>query len=291
MTIKEAEEKTGLSRSNIRFYEKEKLIEPSRNENNGYRDYSEHDVENIKKIAYLRTLGISIEEIRSVISGKAELKKIIERQNEVLKGQIADLNKAKLMCERMLAEESISYAKLQIEKYVPELQGYWEEYQMVFRFDSVSFLYLWGSRTAWAVITALCLAVGLLFYSELPAEIPVQWSSGGAAVSWVSKKYIFICPVVCMIIRYLLKPFIYAKVQMNPHGEMITEYLTNYFCFIVLSTEIFTVLFTFGVVKNIVLLLVVDSAVLLGLLTAGLVKIERPTGTRFLMRLRNLFKQ
>lgn len=291
MTIKEAEEKTGLSRSNIRFYEKEKLIEPSRNENNGYRDYSEHDVENIKKIAYLRTLGISIEEIRSVISGKTELKKIIERQNEVLKGQIADLNKAKLMCERMLAEESISYAKLQIEKYVPELQGYWEEYQMVFRFDSVSFLYLWGSRTAWAVITALCLAVGLLFYSELPAEIPVQWSSGGAAVSWVSKKYIFICPVVCMIIRYLLKPFIYAKVQMNPHGEMITEYLTNYFCFIVLSTEIFTVLFTFGVVKNIVLLLVVDSAVLLGLLTAGLVKIERPTGTRFLMRLRNLFKQ
>ena len=56
MTIKEVEERTSLSRSNIRFYEKEKLIEPSRNESNGYRDYSENDVENIKKIAYLRTL-------------------------------------------------------------------------------------------------------------------------------------------------------------------------------------------------------------------------------------------
>lgn len=32
MTIKDVEERTGLSRSNIRFYEKEKLIEPSRNE-------------------------------------------------------------------------------------------------------------------------------------------------------------------------------------------------------------------------------------------------------------------
>ena len=42
MTIKDVEERTGLSRSNIRFYEKEKLIEPSRNENNGYRDYSEN---------------------------------------------------------------------------------------------------------------------------------------------------------------------------------------------------------------------------------------------------------
>ena len=85
MTIKDVEERTGLSRSNIRFYEKEKLIEPSRNESNGYRDYSENDVENIKKIAYLRTLGISIEDIRSIISEKATLQEMLERQNEVLK--------------------------------------------------------------------------------------------------------------------------------------------------------------------------------------------------------------
>ena len=29
MTIKDVEERTGLSRSNVRFYEKEKLVEPS----------------------------------------------------------------------------------------------------------------------------------------------------------------------------------------------------------------------------------------------------------------------
>ena len=85
MTIKDVEERTGLSRSNIRFYEKEKLIEPSRNESNGYRDYSENDVENIKKIAYLRTLGISIEDIRSIISEKVTLQKMLEKQKEVLK--------------------------------------------------------------------------------------------------------------------------------------------------------------------------------------------------------------
>ena len=58
MTIKEVEEQTGLARSNIRFYEKEGLIEPLRNENNGYRDYTEKNIEDIKKIAYLRTLGV-----------------------------------------------------------------------------------------------------------------------------------------------------------------------------------------------------------------------------------------
>lgn len=100
MTIKEVEERTSLSRSNVRFYEKEKLIEPSRNEKNGYRDYSENDVENIKKIAYLRTLGISIEDIRRIMSEKVTLQAMVKKQNEVLKNQMIDLDKARFMCEK-----------------------------------------------------------------------------------------------------------------------------------------------------------------------------------------------
>ena len=269
MTIKDVEERTGLSRSNVRFYEKEKLVEPSRNESNGYRDYSENDVENIKKIAYLRTLGISIEDIRSIISGKVTLQETLEKQNEVLKSQITDLNKAKLMCEKMLDEESISYEKLQVEQYVTDLHDYWKDNRTVFKLDSVSFLYIWGS-----MITALCLIIGALSYSKLPTEIPVQWSKG-VATSLVNKNWIFICPVICIIIRYLLKPFIYAKLQMNNYyGEIITEYLTNYMCFIVLSVEIFSILFTFGVVKSVVVLLFVDTAIFIGLLVVGLVKMD-----------------
>ena len=274
MTIKEVEERTSLSRSNIRFYEKEKLIEPSRNESNGYRDYSENDVENIKKIAYLRTLGISIEDIRSIISEKVTLQEIIEKQNEVLKNQITNLNKAKLMCEKMLEEKSISYEKLQVEQYVTELQDYWKDNQTVFKLDSVSFLYIWGSMLTWTTITALCLIIGVLSYSKLPTEIPVQWSNG-VATSLVNKNWIFIYPVICIIIRYLLKPFIYAKLQMNNYyGEIITEYLTNYMCFIVLSIEIFSILFTFGVVKKYCMLLFVNTVVFIGLLVVGLTKMD-----------------
>lgn len=79
MTIKDVEERTGLARSNIRFYEKEGLIEPSRNDKNGYRDYSEKDVETIKKIAYLRTLEISIEDIRCIILDKVSMIEVIEK--------------------------------------------------------------------------------------------------------------------------------------------------------------------------------------------------------------------
>lgn len=274
MTIKEVEERTGLPRSNVRFYEKEKLIEPSRNERNGYRDYSENDVENIKKIAYLRTLGISVEEIRSILSEKVTLREILERQKEALSDQMMDLNRARLLCEKMLDEENVSYEKLQVEQYVMELDDYWNNYPAVFKLDSVSFLYLWGSMLIWTILTGLCLMIGVLSYSKLPTEIPVQWSNG-VATSLVNKNWMFICPVVCIVIRYLLKPFIYVKLQMNNYcGEMVTEYLTNYMCFLVLSIEIFSILFTFGVVKSIVLLLFVNTVVFIGLLIVGLTKMN-----------------
>ena len=127
MTIKEVEEQTGLSRSNVRFYEKEKLITPARNESNGYRDYSDGDVENIKKIAYLRTLGISIEDIRNVIEEKAALREVIQKQNDMLNGQIADLNRAKILCEKMLDAENMEYGDLKVEQYVTELEDYWND--------------------------------------------------------------------------------------------------------------------------------------------------------------------
>lgn len=274
MTIKDVEEQTGLARSNIRFYEKEKLIEPARNENNGYRDYSEKDVENIKKIAYLRTLGISIEDIRSVLSETITLYEVIEKQSKSLEGQIADLNKAKVMCKRMLDTDNMNYAELQVEQYVTELEDYWDENRQVFKLDSVSFLYLWGSFITWTAITALCLLIGILSYAKLPQEIPVQWSEG-AASSLVDKKFIFAYPVGCIAIRYLLRPFIYAKLQMpNYYGEIIAEYLTNYLCFLALSAEVFSILFIYGVVRNIVIVLFVDTAVLIGLLLVGLTRMN-----------------
>lgn len=237
MTIKEVEERTGLARSNIRFYEKEKLIHPSRNEQNGYRDYSERDVEDLKKIAYLRTLGISIEDIRNVIREKVSLPEILER-------------------------------------YVNELEDYWEQNQPVFRLDTVSFVWLWCNFQTWIILTVLCLLVGILFYSKLPPQIPVQWKLGIAS-TLVRKEFIFAYPLICIAIRYFLRPCIYVKVQMNTiYGKIISEYLSNSLCFVALSAEIFSVLFVFGLAENVVTVFLADAVVLLGLLAVGLVKMD-----------------
>lgn len=272
MTIKEVEEQTGLARSNVRFYEKEKLIEPLCKESNGYRDYSEADVENIKKIAYLRTLGIPVEEIRNVISKKTMLRDVLEHQSDTLAAQLADLKQAKLLCEKMLSEDTISYDDLQVERYVAGLQDYWQENEKVFKLDSVSFLYLWGSTVIWTLLTALGIVIGIFSYAKLPPEIPVQWN-GGEVSSLADKSFIFVYPAACIVIRYLLKQFLYAKLQTNDdRREMVTAYITNYMCFVALSAEIFTILFIYGVVKSIVTVLFVDTVVLIGMLVIGLTK-------------------
>ena len=65
MTIKEIEERTGMDRANIRFYEKEGLINPTRLDN-GYRDYTQKDIDVLLRIKLLRSLHLSIEDIRAL---------------------------------------------------------------------------------------------------------------------------------------------------------------------------------------------------------------------------------
>lgn len=63
MTIKQIEQQSGLTRANIRFYEEEGLIHPRRQEN-GYRDYTDAELEMLLRIKLLRSLGLTLEEIK-----------------------------------------------------------------------------------------------------------------------------------------------------------------------------------------------------------------------------------
>lgn len=68
MTIKEVEEMLGIPRGTIRFYEKERLIEPKREEN-GYREYSEKDAATLKKVVLFRKLGLAVSDIEEILDG------------------------------------------------------------------------------------------------------------------------------------------------------------------------------------------------------------------------------
>lgn len=50
MKIGQAAQLTGLTISNIRFYERKGLLEPERNDQSKYRNYSEQDIRRLKQI-------------------------------------------------------------------------------------------------------------------------------------------------------------------------------------------------------------------------------------------------
>ena len=270
MTIKEAERRTGLTRSSIRFYEKENLIAPARDGGNGYRNYSEGDVERIKRIAYLRTLEIPVEDIRAVIEGKAPLLAVLEKQKAALEGRIEGLNRAKALCEKMIEDGNVRFDELRVEAYAENLTDYWRENRAVFKLDAAGFLNLWGSLAAWAVIASLCLALSALSYGRLPPEIPVQWSEG-VATSLADRRFIFAYPLACVLLRALLRPCLLARLtSRGVYGAFVTEYLTNGLCFIALSIEAFSILFVCGLARSVLAVLAADAAFLGGALLLGM---------------------
>ena len=93
MTIKEVEEKLRVPRASIRFYEKEGLISPKREEN-GYREYSEQDVATLKKVVLLRKLGIAVSDIEDILDGTVPLTDALTENITKLEQQLAELNGA-----------------------------------------------------------------------------------------------------------------------------------------------------------------------------------------------------
>lgn len=100
MKIQDVELRTGLDRATIRFYEKEGLVIPSRLEN-GYRSYSENDVQLLLKIKLLRQLDVSLSKIKNLQQGRESFAAVLVRQIELLNQQIKSDTVAKQVCLTM----------------------------------------------------------------------------------------------------------------------------------------------------------------------------------------------
>ena len=120
MNIKEVEKITGISSQNIRFYEKEGLIKPNRDDNNGYRVYSEDDIKLLKMVKMLRMLDMPVGEIKELLSG-GNLSLCLDKQKELLEKKVSDAMYAIKMCDG-LKDECNSLADLDVDKYLGEME-------------------------------------------------------------------------------------------------------------------------------------------------------------------------
>ena len=121
MTIKELEEKTGMTRANIRFYEGEGLLAPKRLDN-GYRDYSEEDARTLEKIRLLRQLQLDLDTIRKVQQGALTLDQALFVQQTKLEGDRLLIERAAEVC-RELGESGVEYGALDPKPYLARLDA------------------------------------------------------------------------------------------------------------------------------------------------------------------------
>lgn len=120
MRIQEVEAQVGITKKNIRFYEQEGLLHPSRNSENHYRDYSDQDVLTLQRIRLLRRLGIPLEEIRLLQSGAITVRDAMVRRRITLDRDIHNLQLSVDMCE-LLSDQDIPLAHLEPQAYLARL--------------------------------------------------------------------------------------------------------------------------------------------------------------------------
>ncbi len=125
MKIKEIEAKAGIDRATIYYYEKEKLLSPHRTEN-GYREYGEEDLITLKRIKLLRSLHLTLDDIRSLMKGKGNLRDTLSRQIDQLKKEGEDISYAEALC-RTIYKETPHYSNLDAEKYLKQIEMLSEE--------------------------------------------------------------------------------------------------------------------------------------------------------------------
>lgn len=82
MKINEVCNATGLTKKAINYYQKKKIIDPKIDES-GYRQFNEFEIERLKQVSILRSLGLSVLEIKRVLDSKfskEELRKSVIRK-------------------------------------------------------------------------------------------------------------------------------------------------------------------------------------------------------------------
>ena len=121
LKINEVEALVGITKKNIRFYEEKGLLSPSRNSENGYRDYGEAEVAVLRRIKLMRKLGVPIDEIRRMQEGAQTVGDGMRRHLITLERERQNLEESVRLCE-LLKERTEPLNELDAGSVLAELE-------------------------------------------------------------------------------------------------------------------------------------------------------------------------
>lgn len=117
MLIGELSKKISLSRDTIRFYEKLELIQPLVR-NNGYKDYSEQDLQQLQLIQTAKNLGFTLTEIKQILDlvniseiPAAQFQHILKEKLSAIREKIQQLQNMQNLLENLVIGEACPFKK------------------------------------------------------------------------------------------------------------------------------------------------------------------------------------
>lgn len=199
MKINEVEKVTGITSSNIRYYERKELLVPQRANENNYRLYNADDIERLKQIKILRMMGISISDIKDIFEGKADFKTTVSQRLSELETEEQNIASVKTLCHTVL-EYDMEVDTLN-EELLTENTELWKQKLEDINLEEKA-VYLNRKANIF-----LCIACILLSFTPL---IPVGDKTINVLQILFSNSYDFRTEQLIMASLYLLIPVIYS---------------------------------------------------------------------------------
>ena len=179
MKIGQAAQLTGLTISNIRFYERKELLEPERNDQSKYRNYSEQDIRRLKQIILYRKMNMPIEKIALMLDDPAVSEELVRQQLQELLNKQQEIQGSIDLCRKLAADHAydgenidfyLNYVKeeekkghrfAELEELVCDFSEYSEFYkvsgdplfQLLFHKVRNQKVFLWGWFGLWIAIS------------------------------------------------------------------------------------------------------------------------------------------
>ncbi|MCD1408165.1 MerR family transcriptional regulator [Vibrio vulnificus] len=125
--ISELAEKVGLSRSTLLYYEKLGLLQGVR-QTNGYRLYSDKDVQQLHLLLQLQAGGLTLKECKSFLDSKVQ-RSVLEKRLQQLDEEIVQKQQARTLLAALLGEGSLRLWHQQTDKLAPEAHLDWLKQQ------------------------------------------------------------------------------------------------------------------------------------------------------------------
>ena len=104
MKTHELEKELGISKHTIFYYEKEGIVTPQRDEN-GYRSYSQDDLQKLIMVKFLRNLNISIDDVKAILNNELDFKECLEINQIHLEKQIKSLEEVQETIEMYVRKD------------------------------------------------------------------------------------------------------------------------------------------------------------------------------------------